>query len=474
MTSSPSHQIDAERSPAHLRRQNRAMTGLASGGEVRFFDDALDALQQEAAARALGTMELLLIEAADAQRRDAVLAELLRQMAFRGVDALVLRAESYTQAAEENGHSEFLNNARTEWKNLLRLAGQTTSMSREDHVAGHGVGNGQSGRWWARLSNWLRSRRPSVASAEPSTVTRRGIEEAWASACERLTGSAITPPSLDAVSDWQRYMCSTETADSSGATCHEAPRQGVDAVILLDGESLDHEMLPRLSAQGRRLVIFGRLPAKSTSEISTEGCHNAPENATAFGRLWRSMQHSPFGAEYRWVEHAGRISCRLDDYPYDSTYVERERVADQPDIELRIDAPPHGSPRLVEIVFPHGQGILECKEFAHRELERLAVDATGKRMHWREAAGHITVQLSPVRSQRYSLVEIAPGVRERVCFANCEAQANAGRWITERLEFDCGHGWNRAKAEDWLRAQCGFWNDERTLTLEAVDSLKNS
>jgi hypothetical protein len=474
MTSSPSQKIDAERSPADLRRPNRAMMGLATGPEVRFFDESLDALQQEAVSRALGTIELLLIEASDRKRREAVLAELLRQMAFRGVTALVLRAADCTQAAELNGHSECLNNARAQWNNLLKLAGQTTSMSREGDLAGHGAKNGHGGRpsWWVRATNWLRSRGPSVTSREPSSVTLRDIEEAWAISCERLTGTRITPPSLDAVSEWHRHICSTETADIVDATCHEAANQGFDVVILLCDESLDDGMIPRLAAKGRRLVIFGALPAKSPSDISTRALQDAPEDTAAFGRLWRSMQHSPFGAEYRWVEHAGHISCRLDDYPYDSTYVERERVADRPDIELRIDAPPHGSPRLIEIVFPRGHGIQECKQFAHRELEQPAMDATGKRMHWNEAAAHISVGLSPVSSQRHCFVEIAPGVRERVCFAHREpAQANAGRWITERLEFDRSHGWDRAKVEAWLRVQCGFWNDERTLSLEQVDSL---
>jgi hypothetical protein len=228
-------------------------------------------------------------------------------------------------------------------------------------------------------------------------------------------------------------------------------------------------MIPRLAAKGRRLIIFGALPATNPSDTSTGRDENASETAAAFGRLWRSMQHSPFAAGYRWVEQDGHITCRLDDYPYDSTYVERERVADRPDIELRIDAPPHGSPRLVEIVFPHGQGIVECKRFAHRELEHLALDATGKSLHWKEMSGHIAVQLSPVSSHRHCFIEIAPGVRECVCFAHGnQGPANTGRWITDRLEFERGHGWDRAKAADWLKAQCGFWSDERTLSLDPI------
>jgi len=95
------------------------------------------------------------------------------------------------------------------------------------------------------------------------------------------------------------------------------------------------------------------------------------------------------------------------------------------------------------------------------------VDATGKSLHWKEMSGQVTVQLSPILSQRHCLIGIAPGVRERVCFVNSEqGQANTGRWITERLEFDRGQGWERAKAEEWLRAQCGFWSDARTVSLE--------
>src|SRR5262249_9796511 len=124
---------------------------------------------------------------------------------------------------------------------------------------------------------------------------------------------------------------------------------------------------------------------------------------------------------------------------------------------------------LVEIVFPRGQGILESKEFAYRELEHLALDATGKGLHWSEQAGHLTVRLSPVQSQRYCCIEVAPGAEERVYFVKCE-EPNAGRWITERLSFDRTQGWDRKKAESWLRSQAGFWNDERTLSLEVAGS----
>jgi hypothetical protein len=274
-------------------------------------------------------------------------------------------------------------------------------------------------------------------------------------------------PSSGAIKEWHQCLASTETAPNLGVTWHETTDHRVDVVILLGAECLDDEMIPRLAAKGRRLILFGELPATSLSDVSTRRVENAFD--AAFGRLWQSMQQSPFGAEYRWVEEDGHIACRLDDYPYDATYVERERVADRLDIELRIDAPPHGSPRLVEIVFPRGQSIEECKRFAHRELEHLAIDATGKSLHWNEVSGHVTVQLSPVSSHRYCFIEIAPGVRERVCFANGEeAQSNRGRWITERLEFERARGWDRAKAEGWLKAQCGFWNDERAVSLELV------
>jgi hypothetical protein len=416
-------------------------------------------------------MEQLLIESVDTQRREAVLAELLKQMAFRGVNVLVVRAESFARVAELEGQSEFLNQARDQWSDLLKLAEEASAISRENDVGDHGVTSGRAGRpsWWVRASNWLRSRWPSGTDKKQPSVTLRSIEETWAASCERLTGFAMSPPSFRAIGEWHRQMCSTETADNYATTCHEATNHRFDVVILLGGERVSDETIAQLATKAVRLIVFGTLPAIHASDISAGGGRDAAENTAGFGRLWRSMQHSPFGAQYRWVEQAGHISCRLDDYPYDSTYVERERVADRPEIELRIDAPPHGSPRLVEIVFPRGQGIEEGKKFAYRELEHLAIDATGKRLHWNDTAEHITVQLSPVSSQRHCFIEIASGVRERVCFVNCDpAQANAGRWITERLEFDRDQGWDRAGAEDWLKSQCGFWNDERALTLEPV------
>jgi hypothetical protein len=465
-SSSPTKNIRGARAPADAPCSH-SKTGLTDGHGLCFFDDSLDSLQQEAVSRALGTVDPFLIEVVDERRRHAVLAELLRQMAFRGADVLVLRAAAPT--AEFNGYSQSLNNAREQWTNLLKLAEQATSISHEGAIGGYVACSGQGSHaprlsWWLRATHWLRNRRRWWHCTEESAARLQDTEESWAALGERLTGFPLSPPPLQALNEWHRHMCSTETANGISATCHEVTDDRFDMVILLSAECLADDVFPDLAAKGRKVIAFGALPPVKSSDISTP-CPDA--ELGAFGRLWRSLQGPPFGARYRWVEQAGHIACRLDDCPYDSTYVERERVADRPEIELRIEAPPHGSPRLVEIVFPRGLGIEECKEFAYRELEDLALDATGKTLRWHDAPSHVMVQLSLASSGQDRFVEIAPGVRERVNFANCE-QPDAGRWITERLEFDRNQGWNLEKAASWLKAKSGFWNDERTLSLESA------
>src|SRR5205085_9521118 len=123
--------------------------------------------------------------------------------------------------------------------------------------------------------------------------------------------------------------------------------------------------------------------------------------------------------------------------PDEERWVASEYLADRPEIELRIAAPPRAAPRLLEVVFPGATTIHEAKGFIFRELGELPVQARGGAFRWREEAGRLVLDLSDGAVPHSTAVELAAGVCERVGEAPPDAQGGAG-WQSCSLEFDRG------------------------------------
>ncbi len=104
-----------------------------------------------------------------------------------------------------------------------------------------------------------------------------------------------------------------------------------------------------------------RAPARNTAER-----HRAPRCRAPpfFERLWRHLHCDPRRLPYRWQREDGRLLCRLRPLTDGQRlFLSSERVADRPDIELRIAAPPGREPFLAEVALPavdvarRGQGV---------------------------------------------------------------------------------------------------------------------
>ncbi len=107
-----------------------------------------------------------------------------------------------------------------------------------------------------------------------------------------------------------------------------------------------------------------------------------------FQRLWRLLHTDPTCLPYAWSHREGRLVCRLrSSAPDEEKWVASEHLADRPEIELRIAAPPRTAPRLLEVVFPGATTIHEAKGFIFRELGELPVQAQGRSFRWHEDAG---------------------------------------------------------------------------------------
>jgi hypothetical protein len=183
-----------------------------------------------------------------------------------------------------------------------------------------------------------------------------------------------------------------------------------------------------------------------------------------FGRLWSHL-HCEL-----WVQDGDRLRYqRRPLAPEQQPWVESERVADFPDIELRILSPPQAPPQLVEVVFPPSMSIYQAKEYIYRQLEEVSVWAPGHDPCWVEDADRLVLRLADQPLGDVVPVPLEPGVREMVGTAVPVWQGGASRpapWSTCHIEFDRQAGWDRPRAEAWVRGHLGVCDLGRTAYLD--------
>jgi hypothetical protein len=163
---------------------------------------------------------------------------------------------------------------------------------------------------------------------------------------------------------------------------------------------------------------------------------------------------------YRWQRDGGRLSCRLRPLTDGQRlFLTSEFVADRPDVELRIAAPPGHEPFLAEVLFPPSMSIAEAKEYIFRELAELPASACGHGYCWAEDAERVLLRLGDVPAASAVPVALAEGV--------CELVTGEGAWHTCCIEFDRRAGWSLPQAEEWAREHLGVRDTGRTLRLVA-------
>ncbi|HEV3258973.1 MAG TPA: AAA domain-containing protein, partial [Gemmataceae bacterium] len=189
-----------------------------------------------------------------------------------------------------------------------------------------------------------------------------------------------------------------------------------------------------------------------------------------FQRLWQHVHCDPRGLPYAWVQDGDRLCCRLRPVaPDQRQWVESERVADCPEIELRILTVPRGRPVLVEVVFPPSMTITEAKQYIYRELEELAVQAVGHSLCWTEEPDRVVLRLGETPAGNAVAVALEAGVRELVAAPNPEANGCSllpASWPTLQVEFARDAGWDRERAQEWVKARLGVCDLGRTFLLD--------
>jgi hypothetical protein len=220
-----------------------------------------------------------------------------------------------------------------------------------------------------------------------------------------------------------------------------------------------------------------RLPEPSSSRARGDQRRNKAVPIGFFQRLWSRLHCDPCRLPYVWQREADtRLCCRLRTLTQEqSRWIEIERVADFPDVELRIVCPPRANaaaasdPFLAEIVFPSRMSVVDAKLFIFRELEEVAVRAQVSQARWIELPERLTLNLtrSDVSSEPAAVIPLAEGVTEHVVNLSGGEQPDSDDWATYAVEFERGAGWDRTRAEEWAARHFGWRDLGRTAVLDA-------
>jgi hypothetical protein len=221
-----------------------------------------------------------------------------------------------------------------------------------------------------------------------------------------------------------------------------------------------HDPRPALAVARPHAAVLARAHAGGLA-------HSSSLRPGFFQRLWEQLHCDPRKLPFSWAREESRLCCRLRPVGADQRrWLETERVADFPEIELRILALPRTPPALAEVVFPPSMSIHEAKEYIYRQLEELPVQAPGHSVRWVEGPDYLMFHLAATESANGTCVPLEAGVRELV------GESAAAGWHTCRLEFDRRAGWERPQAEDWVRRHLGVRDLGRTLRLDVPRRMR--
>ena len=185
------------------------------------------------------------------------------------------------------------------------------------------------------------------------------------------------------------------------------------------------------------------MPAAAPAAASFHGASGSLANRLGgFRKLWQELHCASRRLGYGWSWEDGRLCCTLRPFTSkDRGHLEVERVADFPEIELRILSIPKTAPVLTQVAFPVGMTIKQAKDFIYRELEEVAVQGCGRGAWLAEDAAGFLLRLGPSTPREPECLELEPGLREWIA----PATAN-----TCRLEFARADGWTRLRVDQWL------------------------
>jgi hypothetical protein len=260
-------------------------------------------------------------------------------------------------------------------------------------------------------------------------------------------------------------------------------RKTFDLLILENSELIGEAELLQAVRRARRWVLVGqpvptgepsadpppdRITRKAVQPLHRG--HAAVVGQRPFQRLWERLHCEPRSLPYSWLQENGQWCCRLRSVSAEERpRLESERVADCPDIELRILAQPQMAPALAEVVFPRSMSLIEAKQFIFHELQELPIQAPGHGYFWSEEPDKLVLRLcSAAAAVEASPVPLQSGICELVVPGAIQSNGETAHPLpghTCSIEFDRHAGWDRPRAEEWLRRHLGVRDWARTVQL---------
>jgi hypothetical protein len=241
----------------------------------------------------------------------------------------------------------------------------------------------------------------------------------------------------------------------------------IDLLIVEDAERLTEAELFRMAAHAPRLLLVSQAMAEppSTAAPASKG-PRAPGGlapATAcWPRLWQALGDDLGRIPYAWHREGDRLICDLTVVRADEArHLEREGLADAPEIELHILNLPRARPVLARVTFPSHYTIPQATAFIHSELQELAIQPLGRTAWWEASADTWILHMGPTAAVSTDRVDLGGGVSMQLVGG---AHDYAGR--ASRLEFDRAAGWDRSAAERWLQTQLHWRGRERSIFLQ--------
>ncbi|HKB01941.1 MAG TPA: AAA domain-containing protein [Gemmataceae bacterium] len=199
-----------------------------------------------------------------------------------------------------------------------------------------------------------------------------------------------------------------------------ASAERFDLLVIDDAHQVSEADFLPAARLARRWVLIG----EGAAAPAHRGSKKAGPDLLA--RLAGALRHDVWDFEGR------RPVCRL--HPVrggERRRLECEPVADAPDIELRLFAPPAGDPVLAEVAFPEGTTPVIAREYLHRELGEVTCQPRARTPKWETKANGIVARFGPADPSATFAV-IGPGVHEELTGHETRAVHFGCDWTPER------------------------------------------
>jgi hypothetical protein len=235
-----------------------------------------------------------------------------------------------------------------------------------------------------------------------------------------------------------------------------------DLLVVEEADQITEADFLKLARRARRWVLVGE---PTWEHLEAKVAPRPLLSTSILQKLWQQLHWDPRRLPSRWTWEGDRLCCQLRQVPADQRrWLEMERVADSPEIELRILSLPREAPALAEVVFPAGATLAQAKGFVYREMQEVPVQTSGRCAQVSEDDEHVIFKLADAATA--TPIALDHGIHEWVATED-QAHASGPRpsWSTCRFTFAKSAGWTQDTVLQWAEQHLHFRDVGRTTSL---------